>query len=272
MKLSEQAERYYAQAFGQKMTKIDRLFQPELKRAQNFGPRGGAMGQAIGNLIVERWRKLVQARIESWLEAYEQDEKTLEETDVDEFVSKLNSAIAQIRASLMSHTGRSGGTSTQFTFQIEQVNRQAGQKLLFEVTKAELKQGQKKMKKRKKTGLNITGPVIGSSIQYEGTKNKADVSIVLNTQFNQTINELRQKFEGTKELDKADRAEALKRIDKLIVLANREESPKRLQKVKYLFDTLAGMATKTKELILTVAPLTQEAKEHWPTHWPNIQW
>lgn len=137
MKLSEKAERYYAQACGQKMTEIDRWFQPEIKRVEEFSPRGGGRGQSIATLIIERWRRIVQARMEGLLEAYEQDKKILEEDDVEEFFGKLDSAKPQIIASFMSRAG--GPASLGLTFKIEQINREAEQKLSFEVTKSELK-------------------------------------------------------------------------------------------------------------------------------------
>ncbi len=236
-------------------------------------PRGGARGQAILNVIIERWSRLVQARVESLLEAYEQYEIKFEKSDVEDFINRLNSAHPSILTSFMHYAGERGhGTSTHLDNEFEQINREARQKLLFEITKAELKRKklkkERKMKKKQTVGLNISGPVVGSSIQVGGKENKAKVTASLNTQFNQTIDQLREAFEESKELDKADKEEALKRIEKLTVLADREENPKGLQKVKRGIETLASIASKARELIGIVGPLIERIKEHWP----NIQW
>ena len=209
------------------------------------------MGAAIEKLIVERWSRLVQARIESLLEAYEQFEIRLEAADIESFVDKLNAARPNILASFIHHVGGRGGGSLQLGYDFEQINMQARQKLFFELTRVELKRKrtkeENKMKKKNDAGVHIGGNVVGSSIQVGGKKNEANVSTVLNTQFNENITQLREAFEQSKELDNVDKEEASKKIDKLTVWATREENPRRLEKVPKGIGTLVGIASKAKD-------------------------
>lgn len=107
MELSEEAQRYYQQTCGVKLGDIERWFQPalnqvEMEMASRGMSRSGIRNKAIEDVVIERWQKLVQARIESFLDAYEVFEIRLEEDDVKRFVETLDAARPNIMESVSS--------------------------------------------------------------------------------------------------------------------------------------------------------------------------
>lgn len=148
MKLTNEAEQYYKLACAGRINEIENWFKPEMERVRSdYVSRGfgnsGVLGGALINTIMERWQRLVNARIECWVEAYEQYEIKLELDDVKEFVEKLNSARENILSSIRNQVGEN--TSPHVLTKFDSINRAARQTLMLEQKKSELR-----MKKSKK--------------------------------------------------------------------------------------------------------------------------
>lgn len=141
MNLTDDAKGYYDLALGKRVRDIEAWFTPEMERVQaDFVRRGyaqsGVLNRALTDTIIERWRRVVDARIESYLEAYEQYELKLELDDVNNFVGELESSRESIIASIKN---RIGDPSASSLHKLDQINRVARQTLLLEVKKAELR-------------------------------------------------------------------------------------------------------------------------------------
>lgn len=266
MRLPDKAESHYKEILGIRVSEIEKVCQPELRHAKEFMPRGGARGYAIADAILKRWRMLAEARMDCWLAAYRKFDVKLERADAVEFArEKFEGSRQGILNSFVAHAG-GGIASNHFVNQFEQINRETRAKLLVAVTDLELERHEakkrqkeeKKMRKKQGVRINVGRDAVGSVFQT-GDKSKANPSV--NIQLNQTLNQLKHLVE---DLEKPDRDEALKRIDKLIVAATREPTPSRKEKVKRGFETVLRLGSATADLALKVVPLIQKAKEHWP--------
>lgn len=148
MKLSREAESYYMQLLGIKVSEIEEVCQPELRHAKEFMPRGGARAYAIADAILKRWRMMAEARMDCWLAAYRRFDIKLEKADAVEFArEKFDGSRHGILNSFVAHAG-GGIASNHFVNQFEQINRETRAKLLVAVTDFELER--KEAKKRKK--------------------------------------------------------------------------------------------------------------------------
>jgi pyrimidine deaminase RibD-like protein len=148
MKLNDDARSYYDLAVGKRVRAIEEWFTPEMERVQrDFVHRGfgqsGILNRALANTILERWQRIVDARIECLVEAYEQHELKLELDDVNDFVRKLESSRESIIASIKNRLG--GDPSASLCNRLDQINRAARQTLLLDQKKLELQT--KKLKK-----------------------------------------------------------------------------------------------------------------------------
>lgn len=271
MRLPDKAESHYKELIGIKVSEIERECQPKLRHAKEFMPRGGARGKAIADAILSRWRMLAEAKMDCWLAAYRKFGIKLEKADALTFAKeKFDGARESILKSFELQAG--GAAGNHFTSQFEQINRETRLKLLVAVTDLELerketkkrKKEEKKMRKRQETTINVGRDAIGSSFQ---TGKKVRLTSV-NVQLSQTLHQVRDEFNNSTEFKKPDKTEALRQIDKLIVAANKEPTPGRLQKMKKRVDAVLGFASTTAQLIRTIGPLIEKVKEHLP----DIQW
>ncbi|MEW6126710.1 MAG: deaminase [Acidobacteriota bacterium] len=142
MKLTDEAKSYCDLALGKRVRDIEAWFTPEMDRVQaDFVRRGfgesGVLNQALANTILERWQKIVDARIECLVEAYEQHELKLELDDVNDFGERLESSRENIVVSIKNRIG--GDPSASSLHKLDQINRAARQTLLLEVKKSELR-------------------------------------------------------------------------------------------------------------------------------------
>lgn len=137
MRLSKDADSYYRLVLGQRISSIESWFQPEMNRVQSFTARGGAKNQRIADVIIERWRRLVDTRVECLLEAYKLHAEVIDETDVEEFFNDLMAGFPRVQASVGHYAGVSGA-SRYLSNHLEPINRSARSKLYVEVRRAQL--------------------------------------------------------------------------------------------------------------------------------------
>ena len=139
MKLSRKAEKYYRLVLGQRIGDIESWFQPEMNRVQSStNAQGGVKNRRIADVLIERWKRIVDARVECLSEAYELYNGVLEEADVEEFFSNLMSGITPVQASFGQHIGTAGADSRYLSHHLEPINRSAGNKLHIALTRMEL--------------------------------------------------------------------------------------------------------------------------------------
>lgn len=142
MKLSREADSYYRLVLGQRLGDIERWFLPEMKRMQSLTPPGGKRNQRIADVIIERWERLVDARVECLLEAYKLHNEIIERTDIERFFSNLMSGITSVQASF-GHYAEVSGVSRYLSNKLEPINRAARNKLYIALRRAE-RTGQQK--------------------------------------------------------------------------------------------------------------------------------
>jgi pyrimidine deaminase RibD-like protein len=154
MKLPDEAQQYYRLACAERLSEIEKWFGPEMERvtadhvSRGLG-RSSILNRALTDTIIERWQRLVNLRIECWVETYEQYEIKLEPKDVNDFVEKLNSARQSILTSFIHYDGHDPATHLLNGF--ERINSQARLTLLLEQERFELKTTRLKSRKKKET-------------------------------------------------------------------------------------------------------------------------
>lgn len=140
MELSRDADGYYQLVVADKLKPIEHWFRHEMDRVQSFAARGGGKNRAIVNVVLERWQRFVDARVEALIETYEQYDEIMEESDVDDFYHKLESARSSILSNC-AHHGVSNAASAMADF--DTTNRTARNKLNLAVKRFELNRKKK---------------------------------------------------------------------------------------------------------------------------------
>jgi pyrimidine deaminase RibD-like protein len=143
MRLTDEATDYYRIALGRRITAIEEWFTPETERVRaDFVRRGfgesGILNRGLAKTILERWRRIVNARIECLVEAYEKYELPLGLDDVNRFVDEyLDSGRKGVFASIKNQTGEKPSKSLVNEF--DQIIKAARQRLLLDSMNSELR-------------------------------------------------------------------------------------------------------------------------------------
>lgn len=258
--MGDEVRKYYAEALRERMRPIERQFRLDMQQAQGINARRGVARSGIQNreiarVITERWRKIVEARIDSRLEAYEQHDITFDRADVEDITEECESARTGIFNCYL-HYGDGTGVANTLITGFEDANSEARQRLTFEVRKAALKKRRKKSMERGKQVKNIVkaNSVTNSAISF-GENSPPSVSI-WNPQVLNAATELKKLITDSEELSdrKEDQKRGLKAVNKLITLASEPKSESVISKMKEKLEVVKSVITIGKDLAPIAMP------------------
>jgi len=266
MTLSKEAQHHYNWRCGEGLRKMNRTVGDDVNRILFSKPRSGPRNRAAGNVLIKHWENLVNVKLEALAEAYELDNHNFDKDDVERFICRLQSA-SRVMATARCKEHPKDLNLGRILKETEEINRRGRLKLIAIMNRKNLEtKANRRMKKKETPSVNIrTGP--NSIVQFKG-RNKASLSVMVNAQFDQTINQLRQVFEGSKELDEFDQDDAIDAINRLPPLATKQLTPRVLDRIKETVSKIADIATKSKDIAAIAYPLVEKIKEYWP----NISW
>jgi hypothetical protein len=256
--MGDETRKYYAEALRERMRPIERQFKVDMQQAQGINARRGVAQSGIQNreiarVIIERWRKVVEDRIDSRLETYRLQEITFDKADVEDMAEGFESARSGIINCYL-YYGDGTGVANSLITGFEQVNIEARQTLTFEARKA----APKKRRKKKKSVKTIKNTVRADSITNSaiGFGGSSPSVSIWNPQVYKAAMELKKLIKESEELSdhKEDQKRGLKALNKLTTLAAEPKSESVISKQKEKLEVIKSVISIGKDLAIISMP------------------
>lgn len=160
MKLSKTAQDYYQLVSNQRVGEDGKNLSAEINRILATMPHSGARNQAACDVLIKHWERLVNIRIEVFVEAYELDGHIFEKEDLEEFVEKLHSG-SRYMAEGWSNQIPGSLSFSRILEATESINLNGRLRLFSIMKKKELEKKASKNMKQEISSIYISAPVEG---------------------------------------------------------------------------------------------------------------
>lgn len=256
MKFSKTARDYYRLILNQRVDEINNRFRTDVKqlisRFQGNQYLANTRNKAVADIYMKYWKNVVDARIEAFIQAYEQDDRIFNNDDIESFLEELQSDSRRNWLSeLLSQEKNEFGRTPFLGFNIAwpeilnatrdarlSIHRKGREQLLTAMKKKELEQMESQMSIK----ASLQGGI------------QVDESQDISPTFDEAIDSLLKLINDDATLDKYQKEDAVDALKKLPPLAQEEQTEIVIKRAKDKLEVVNSIISISRDLAEMASP------------------